>query len=758
MNRMSSSPRPMPQLPARKEQPAEPDGLDLEAIFGALRRSKWLILGCTAGAGIVGYLALADIAPSYNSSAEVLLDTRQERVVGVEQVVSDLNVTNSVVAGEIAVLRSNLLLSQVVDELDLMSHPNFNPYLIDEPGRIGRTIDAARTWLAGMGIGGSAPEPMPETETSPDDAGGLSAVDARNIVIWKVRRGLTVYQSGISYVISISMEAHDPDVAAEIVNSVARQYIQDQLNAKQAATQRAIEWLDNRLMQLETQLREAEDAVVDALAQQVMEEGGDQDGVALQLAEMNWAVVAARNDRAAADARLAHVRRLLAEGGPEVAASAMNTTRLTALDAELANSERRRAQLATRLGPRHPDMLALNVALDDLMRDRTAAIASGVRELEADVAEAGGHERAVERDIADAQIRQVELLRASVRMNQLERAANAMRQVYNSFLSRFQETTQQLEFQRADARIISEAQPALAPSRPRKKLVLGVAVTLGAILGISIALIREALNRSVRTASELSRLTGLPVLGALPKVRWRGRGAGWQRVRLGSPKVSGYAEGLQLLRFGLMNELNTGRPRIVMMTGTERGAGCSTTALGLARTLADIGQRVVLLDADFRNPSQSQLLQDATSGAGVAEYIAGTANLADILIEDVEPGLALVRVSASAGSAADTLSTRRFGELLEELANGFDAVVIDAPPVPGLADAAVLAGLTDAIAVVARAHWSNRSAVSTSIAALRNAGGMVAGVVLSHADGRTTSTETVPTSEPPVMREPVFHA
>ncbi len=758
MNRMSSSPRPIPQLPPRNEHQAEPEGLDLEAIFGALHRSRWLIAGCVATAGLAGYLALSDIRPSYSSSAEVLLDTRQERVVGVEQVVSDLNVTNSVVAGEIAVLRSNLLLSQVVDELDLMSHPDFNPYLIAEPGRIGRAVDAARTWLAGVGIGGEAPEPMPETGTSPDDAEGLSETDARNIVIWKIRRGLAVYQSGISFVISISMEAHDPDVAAEIANSVARQYIQDQLNAKQAATQRAIEWLDKRLMQLETQLREAEDAVVDAMAQQVLDEGGNEEGVTQQLSEMNRTIVAARNDRAAAKARLDHVGRLLAEDGPEVAASAMETTRLTALDAELADTARRRAQLATRLGPRHPDMLALNVALDDLMRDRAAAIAAGVRELEAQVAQAGGRERAVKRDIAEAQTLKVELLRASIRMNQLERSASAMRQVYNSFLSRFQETTQQLEFQRADARIISEAQPALTPARPRRKLVMTVAVTLGVILGVCIALIREALNRCVRTPAELSRLTGLPVLATLQKVRWRGRGAGWQRVRLGSPKVSGYAEGLRLLRFGLMNELSAGRPRIVMLTGTERGAGCSSAALGLARTLADIGQRVVLLDADFRRPSQSHLLQVATSGTGVADYIAGAARLPDILTDDVEPGLSLVRVSASPGSAADTLSTRRFGELLEELANCYDVVVIDAPPVPGLADAAVLAGLTDAIAVVTRANWSSRSAVSTSVASLRNAGGMVAGIVLSHADGRAISIETEPRSDPAVMRETVFHA
>ncbi|WP_353476547.1 polysaccharide biosynthesis tyrosine autokinase (plasmid) [Salipiger sp. H15] len=758
MNRMK--PRPAPGYPIRLPHRPEPEGLDLGAVFGALGRSKWLILGCTLAATSTGFLALSDIRPSYFSSAEVLLDTRQERVVGVEQVVSDLNVTNSVVAGEIAVLRSNLLLGQVVDELDLMSHPDFDPDLADDESLLGRAGVVLRTWLAGFWSGVSAPEPMPEAENQSDEDGKLSEADARNIVIWKVRSGMTVYQSGISYVISISMAAHDPKVASDIANAVARQYIQDQLHAKQAATQRAIEWLDTRLMQLQKQLQDAEDAVVDALAQQVVEDGGNEEGVSQQLGEMNRSVVAARNDRAAAEARLTHVQQMLAEDGPEVAAASLNTARLTALDSELASITRERAKLATRLGPRHPDLLSLNVVFGDLMRDRAAAIRAGVRELESEVAQAEGRQLAIEKDIGKAQALKVDLLRSSIRMNQLERSANAMRQVYNSFLSRFQETTQQLEFQRPDARIISEAEPALAPSRPRKPLVLAVSVTLGAILGVTIALIREAMNRTVRTAQELSQLTGLPVFGTLPTVRWRGRGGGaaWQRARLSSRKVTAYAEGLRLLRFGLMNDPENGWPRVVMLTAPERGAGCSTTALGLGRTLVDIGQRVVLLDADFHRPSLAQLLQVPVRGPGVVEYIAGQAEVSDIVIADAEPGLALVRVAPSSGSVADMLSARRFGTLLDELVARYDVVIIDAPPVSGLADTTVIAGLTDAVVLVARARGSNRAEISAAVAALRTAGAVVSGTILSRADSRAVANGTVAAPDPIFSREVEFHA
>lgn len=705
--------RPTPhQSPANP--PPVPDGIELGALIGALRRSKWLIVLCIALSGAIAMLALQSVRPSYFSYVEVLLNTRQERVVGIEQVVSDLNVTNSVVAGEIAVLQSNVLLGRVVDDLGLMTHPDFDPYLVAPPTWLGRTAD--RT-LAQIGLGDATPEPMPETQSDP--AEGLSERDARNIVIWQVRRNLSAYQSGISYVINISMKADDPEVAADIANAVAERYIQDQLGAKLAATQRAIAWLDNRLIELETQLRDAEDAVVEFLAEQVIEEGGDKQSVEQQLAEMNRAIVAARNDRAAADARLVYVRSLMAADGPEGAAAALDTERLTRLDDELATLERERAQLSTRLGQRHPQMLALKLALDDLHRDRLAAIRAGVAELEATVAQALGRERAINDEIRVAQLLQVELSRSSVRLSQLERSASAMRQVYESFLSRFQETTQQLEFQRPDARIISQAQPALAPARPRRNLILAVTLTLGAVIGMAVALIREALDRSLRTPLDLARVAGVPVLGALPKV-WM-RGPNWQSRLLQRNGTSRYARAMRSLQTVLRGETGI-MPASVLVTGTEWRVGASTTALGLARVVADAGKSVVIVDANIRKPGQLSLF--------------GTRNPAT---PKSEKGDTPVQISATGVSLVKSDGNTDFKDLLITLATTHDVVVIDAPPVTASGDTADIAALVDAVLLVARSRWSRVVNVADATNTLAGSGVEITGAVLSHSTARAAS-------------------
>lgn len=728
MNR--ALPQSEPFLPRPPPRPSEGGGIELRALMAGLRRSKWLILGCILIAGAAAYITLRNVRPSYPAYVEILLETRQERVVGVEQVVSDLNVTNSVVAGEIAVLRSNLLLGQVVDDLNLMQHPDFSPFKIDGPGPIGRLLESFRATFLGTS--------KLKTEVVPDAEDELSARDARNIVIWKVRRNLNVYQNGISYVISLSMRAHDPDIAAVIANAIAEQYLRDQLKAKQAATQRAISWLYNRLGDLESQLRDAEDAVVEFLAQQVLDEGGDKNSVDQQLAEMNRAIVTVHNDRADAVARLAHVRDLVEKGGPEGVLAPLSTPRLTSLDTELANLARQRAQLATRLGAQHPQMLALQSALDDLRRDRIAAIHAGIAELETTVAQVQGRERAIRDDISAAQLQKVELSRSSVRLSQMERSANAMRQVYESFLARFQETTQQLEFQRADARIITAAQPALAPSWPRVKLIMAVALTLGTILGLAVALVHEAFDRNVRSAAELARISGRAVLCTLPKVRRReGSQADWQLAQLKRSNVSDYAEGLRLLRFGLMNAREGLPPRIVLLTGADWGVGCSTAVLGLGRAMATVGLRVVILDANFRKPGQAGLLELSPQGSGVAEYLSGAASLSEIVIADVEPGLSVVSATPDAASPADMISAPRFSALPAKLAQAFDVVLIDAPPATGLADTTMLAGLADSTVLIVRSQTTRAALVVAAIDALEGAGGNIVGTVLSHGVGRS---------------------
>ncbi|WP_394155131.1 GumC family protein [Loktanella salsilacus] len=754
MNRMAFKHRPLPDPPRGSHATAGPDAIDLASIAGALRRGRWLILGCIVVAGLIAVQVLRTSKPVYFSNVEILLDTRQERIVGVEQIVSDLNVSNSTVAGEVAVLQSNLLLGRVVDQLDLVNNPAFDPYLVEEPGVAARMVDGVKTQLAQFGLLQNVPEPMPDA--AGDTSGTLSAQDARNLVIWQLRRNLSIFQSGISYVITVSMSAHDPALAARIANAVADQYIEDQLAGKLLATQRAIDWLDNRLVELEGALRTAEDAVVEFRALQIRDQGGNVQGVAQQLSQLNAAVVDARNERAAAEARLTQAQRLLNENGPEAAAAALNTPRLTSLDTEMADLERRRAQLATRMGPQHPDMLAVDLALNDLKRDRVAAIDTGIKELESALAQARARQNAVSDDIKGTLQRQLDLSRTSVRLSQLERSASATRQVYESFLNRFQETTQQLEFQRPDARIITEAQPPLSPARPRKKLIIVVALFLGGILGVATCFAKEAMDRSIRQPKQLERLTGTKVLASLPRLAAPGplRNLLYRKRHQHDALI--YDEGLRVLRYTLTNPASRRPPpKVVMLTGADWNVGCSVTAQGLAQVLSAIGQDVVIVESNFRRPKQAELWGVKDTDTTLNSYLAGDVDLAQVFARHVEKRVWVVTAARTTGNAADLLSGDRFRVLIEGLSAQFDTVILDAPPAMGVADTTILADVADAVVVVARSGRTRGDAVVSAMQLIGASGAPVLGTVLTDAEIRRKGLP-VSAPQPPVAKQPAF--
>lgn len=723
MNRDLPEPLPFGRRPLRSSGSEDGNTIELGLLLASLLRNKWLILLAMLVAAGLAVLGTSMMKPTYQAYGEVLLDTRQERVMGIEQVVSDLSVNNSVVAGEIAVLSSNILIGSVVDKLNLIENPEYNPYRVSEPGLVGRAIERARAAVdQWRGL-----EPPPEPAE-----GGLSPEDARNVVIWQVKRNLTVAQSGIAFVIRIAMSSGDPHAAAAIVAGITEQYIADQVAAKHAATQRAIIWLDDRLVELEMQLRSAEDAVVEFL-EHSLGEGLNEEGVSQQLAELNRSYVVARSERDALATRLEHVRTLWEARDLEAAASAVASPRLAALAGERAALERQRAQLGSRLGPRHPDRMLLDAAIADLDRDRQTAVAEGIAEIEAQLAVADGRASALDQNIEASYHRLIELSRSRVRLRQLERAASAMRQVYESFLARFQETTQQLEFQRADARIITRAEPPLAPSSPRKKLILAFSIMLGGLFGVGMSLVREVTNRTVRNSGDLARGGQIAVLGALPDLRHRGKTAAWQAGELKRAQLSPYAESLRLLRAGLMNTRSRARPRILMFTGAQPRVGTSTAALGLARVVDALGTSVVLVDANLRRPAVHTLLGLEHDGPGMVEFASGSVTLDDVLVRDPESNAMAVPAWRPRLDAADVISSAGFAAALTALADRFDLVILDAAPAIGVADAKVLAGLADATILTARARVSREASIVSAVAALEGAGGFVVGTLLSHA-------------------------
>ncbi|MGR3573093.1 GNVR domain-containing protein [Brevirhabdus sp.] len=326
----------------------------------------------------------------------------------------------------------------------------------------------------------------------------------------------------------------------------------------------------------------------------------------------------------------------------------------------------------------------------------------------------------------------------SVALGQYEREAEASRLIYEHFLTRLKETAVQKGLQQADSRMLSPAEPPIAPARPRRSLIALMAGLLGLMLAALTIALREGGRDSFRTDEELSAATGRPVLGQslrLPRGLFRRRRGVLSQI-LTRPQ-SAAAEAIRNLRTSLFLQSQS-PPQVVMVTSSLPGEGKTTLTLGLAQNIAGLGRRVLVIEGDIRKrvfasyfpagarPVAGGTLLCVLKGMPLAEAVRPHAGLkADVLL-----------AAPSRSNPADLLATRQFRDLIADARRDYDCILIDTPPVLAVPDARLVAELADA--VLYAVHWDKTSArvLRQGLRALSSARVRLAGLVLTRVDPR----------------------
>lgn len=697
--------------PAPLSPPTQTD-VDLRTLFALLWRGRWTAFGFSAFTAGAAALIMASLPSRYDAEAQILLDTRDRRTVEFQQVVGDLSVDNAIVASEIAVLRSRQMLRRIAEDLALDRIPEFSA---PRPGLRDRLAARLRAISPETAARIAAPSPSrPPLEIAVDRLG----------------HALTASQKGRSYVIGVTIRTGDAVLSAEIANALADAYIDDQLLAKNDATSRASDWLKQRIEKLKEQSALADASVEQYRAEQSV---GDGQGAAVteqQLAEINSQLVSARASRAEAEARHSQISRLIAEKGETAAANVLSSPLILSLRQQRAEVRRREAELATRYGPKHPQMINVKAELRDIGGAIAAELRKRVATLANDAEVARAREAALTAALTDVEDRSIDLSRASVGLRQLEREAEASRRIYEDVLARYKETTEQQNIQQADARVISSASTAAAPAAPRRGLITGLAAMGGALLGFGFVFLAEVTANTFRTGGEAERALGLRIYAKLPIIRGGRRRARLLQMMQNSPN-SAYAEAVR----GLRNSILAGSAPsdVIMITSAAPGEGKSSTCLALAQSSAAMGRSAIVVECDFRRPSSAEAMQeDRRSGApDLLDVLNGGASVEDAARPLVEPHAYALTLRAPAPKAADILSSQQFRHLVATLARSYDLVLLDTPPVLAVPDAAAIAETADQVIMLVRWNHTARQAAEACVKKLAEAGAPPTGVVLT---------------------------
>lgn len=687
----------------------DPEIVDLGAIFGVLWRAKVPLALAALLSGAAAYALASRITPSWEATAQVMLDPRQRVAIDNAGLVPELTLSDSMMASEVAVMRSNLLLERVAAELDLAAAPEFNPALAAPS-----PVDTARSWIRDrLGLAAAPAEVAPEgsVESSAQDAG---ADATRAAVLGALQRRLDIEQDGASYVISVEATAKDPALAASIANATANAFIDQGLEQRVAATDRATGWLDQRVADLRGQVEAAEAAIARFKSGNLVLEGSSQEAASRQLLDLATQVSDARARHAAASARYEQARAASETGDGEALASLATSPLIVALRGQRAEQQRAAGQLADVYGSNDARVARARADLADLDGQIAAETASYVAGLK-NAAEIAAVELSnLEASLLAMEARLLELSNSSIELRQLEREADAVRDVYESLLARLKETRAIEETSIPDARLIARADVPTEPASPNVKLLaaLGAIGGLGAATGF--AFLRDMRRRVYRSSGELEAATGLPVLAELPRLR--GRKDERLPALLAAPH-SRFAERMRDLRSALSLRPGRDARKVVMLTSAQPGEGKSTVAAALAQVASLAGRRTILVDGDLRRPSLAAIAPPAPQSDLASVLLAGT-EWRDAVVRRAPCGFDVLPNAGPNAKAADALALPAFARLIEALKAEYDLVVIDTPPVLAVSDARTIAAFADSVLLVVRADRTPVEAVGQALASL----------------------------------------
>jgi capsular exopolysaccharide synthesis family protein len=665
----------------------------IEQIWGAVLNRRNLALGVILGVFLLGLLATFLATPQYTSTTrlEILPDAPVATSVEGQRdkaLINEISFYNT----QYSLLESESLAERVVRAGNLLADKEFlTAFKLDD-------ADGAMNSAERQNLNGAAVELLLDR---------LSVSPVRN-----------------SSLVDIKIATPSPGLSAKLANLWGQQFLQASIDRRFAATTDARKYLEGRLESLRQNLETSERALINygtskgivTISSRTDPNGRTQSEtlVASDVSDISTALSRAREARIAAQAELANT---------STGSAAINAPTISALRKTRADVEAQLAQQRTIFADDYPAVVALRAQLANLDRSIAAETARSSQSNREAYQAAVKRERDLQAELSSLTSKYNQQQRESIEMAILQREVDSNRQLYDGLLQRYKE----IGVAGVGTNNISVVDPAKIPgepSSPRLLLNMLLALLAGVALAASLIFLLEKMDSSIRDPQEVAPRFGLPLLGAIPEV------VGQQVAEMITDKKSSVYEAY----FSLMTNLSFltahGAPRSIMLTSSQPKEGKSNSSLCLATVLAGVGKSVILVDADVRNPSQSHYL-DIPNKTGLSHYLAGDDDLDGMITELPKYGFSIITAGKVPPNAAELLGSERLDMLVATLLTRYDHVLIDSPPLLGLADAPLIARRVEGVLFAIEANSTKRRAIATALMRLRMSGAKLFGAIVT---------------------------
>ncbi len=704
---------PAPAVLPWEQMPREPHLLDYLII---LRKHQWLILTFLLTVVTVVTVATFKMKPVYQATALVEVDKEAQNVLPfqTEDSYSEYVDTEDYIQTQMKILESETLALDTIRSLDLASYPEF-----------------------GGASGSQLVKPA-------------SPGDKRPAILGAFLGRLAVQRVPNSRLIEVTFSAQNPQLAARVVNAHLQNFIEQNFKSKYDATTQASGWLSSELEELRLQVEKSEDARIAYQRQnQIWQVDEKQDITTQKLADLSKAVTEAQTDLAEKEANY----RMAQDGDVDALAAMLSNGVVQDLLKRKSALDESYAEAVNQYGPNFPKVQRIADQQKEVQDELTKARKAVVDDVRQQY-ETAKQRVALLQDEVNAQKAEAnDMAEKLVQYNILQHDAQANKQLYDGLQEKLKEATISAGLRSSNIRIVDPALVPATPSAPRKTRNILLSILVGLVGGIGLAVFREYLDNTVKSPDDVESLTGLPALAVVPALpdgngrrgrlsRLVGNGAPPEvtspRVELLSyvqPK-SQISEAFRALRTSLLLSQAEHPPQVILVTSALPREGKTTAAVNLAVTLAQLGDRTLLMDSDLRKPGIRRALNlSVGKEAGLSSYLAGVSSLDEVMIpHPAISNLTALTTGPVPPSPADLLSSHRMREGLQELRRRFKFIVIDSPPIMAATDAVILSALTDGVLLVVRSGNTPKEAFTRSRDLLAAVKCRLLGVVLNAVD------------------------
>jgi succinoglycan biosynthesis transport protein ExoP len=543
-----------------------------------------------------------------------------------------------------------------------------------------------------------------------------------------VAQGLTVKPSPDSRLVELSYVSDDPREAAKLANGFATSFIDLTLDRKYEATVSARKFLETRIKTVREEINEAERKLVAyAKANGIIilpgsTEGGEDAGTSTltgeSLGALNAALAAAQQKRIAAETRFRQAGSLT-EGAANSAS----------LRQEKAQLEAEYKDKSTYLQDSFPEMQRLKNRIDELDRQIRTENSRAAGAIGAEYRAALAEEQTLQAKVSQLSGSALSEREDTIQYNILKRELDTSRSLYDALLERYNEVGVVEGIGSAQAAMVDQAQVPSVPFEPSVPRNVTLGVLLGLFLGAALAVVYDRFTNTVKTKDDLQAKLGLAPLGAIPLAEKNATFLDDVRNRH-TPIYDAYAS----LRTGLQLATQGGFPKTLVVTSTRPEEGKSSTSYSLGVQLSDTGKRVLLIDADMRKPS---FIVGEHNNKGLSALLTSDTPLTQHVLSTTSENMFLLPSGPIPPNPVNIIQQNRMESILAEAASLFDHIIIDAPPVAGVADAVLLAAFSDGVLFTVEAGKTRTSVARAALARLRLAGVQLLGGTLTKANAKS---------------------